>query len=305
MRTRTSPLWILLLVAVLAASALASVQGSFDRTFTVTGPADLEVLTHSGDIIVRSGPAGRVSIRGKINVSNGWFSGNRQADVSELEKNPPIHQSDNNIRIDYVNMQNIAIDYEITAPPDTKLRTHSGSGDQTIEGLTTKVELESGSGDLRLSNLSAGLQAHTGSGNVDGHDISGPITAEAGSGDMQLELKAGGDINIHTGSGNIDVRGMKGGLRAEAGSGDINIAGAQTGDWEVRTGSGDVQIRLPSDAAFDLEAATGSGGVVVDHPVTMTIQGDVRRSHHQVSGKVAGGGPSLRVHTSSGDVHIY
>jgi DUF4097 and DUF4098 domain-containing protein YvlB len=305
MRSRKSGLLIVLSVAVLAASAMASVQGSFERTFTVTGPADLEVLTHSGDITLRSGPAGTVSIRGKINVGNGWFSGNRQADISELEKNPPIHQSDNNIRIDYVNLQNIAIDYEITAPPDTRLRTHSGSGDQTIEGLTTKVELESGSGDLRLSNLSAGFRAHTGSGNMEGRDISGPITAEAGSGDLQLELKGGGDVNVHTGSGNIDLRGVKGALRAEAGSGDISIAGTQTGDWEVRTGSGDVQLRPPTEAAFDLEASTGSGSVVVDHPVEMTIQGDIRSSHHHVSGKVAGGGPSLRVHTSSGDVHIY
>lgn len=305
MRSRTSTLCIVLSVAVLTVSALASVQGSFDRTFTVTGQADLEVLTHSGDITVRSGPAGTISIRGKINIGNGWFSSNRQAEVSELEKNPPLRQSGNNIRIDYVNVQNIAIDYEITAPPDTQLRTHSGSGDQTIEGLTTKVDLESGSGDLRLSNLGAGFRAHTGSGNIGGHDISGPISAEAGSGDLQLELKAGGDVNVHTGSGNVDVRGVKGTLRAEAGSGDINISGTQTGDWDVRTGSGDVQLRLPPDAAFDLEAATGSGSVVVDHPVTMTIQGDIRSSHHHVSGRVAGGGSSLRVHTSSGDVHIY
>jgi DUF4097 and DUF4098 domain-containing protein YvlB len=140
---------------------------------------------------------------------------------------------------------------------------------------------------------------------MEGREISGPITAEAGSGDLQLELKGGGDVDVHTGSGNIDVHGVKGALRAEAGSGDISIAGAQTGDWEIRTGSGDVQLRPPTDAAFDLEASTGSGSVVVDRPVTMTIQGEVRNLHHHVSGKVAGGGPSLRVHTGSGDVHIY
>jgi DUF4097 and DUF4098 domain-containing protein YvlB len=306
MRVRTSTgLWVVLLVTILAASATASVQGSFERTFSVTGPADLEVLTHSGDITVRNGPAGTVSIRGKINVGTGWFSSNRQSEVSELEKNPPIRQSGNNIRIDYVNLQNIAIDYEITVPSDSNLRTHSGSGDQTIEGLNTKVELESGSGDLRLSRLSAGIRAHTGSGNVEGHEISGPITAEAGSGDLQLEVKGSGDVSVHTGSGNIDLHDVNGALHAEAGSGDISVAGVQTGAWEVRTGSGDVQLRLPSEAAFDLEASTGSGSVVVDRPVTMTIQGDVRRLHHHVSGKVAGGGSSLTVHTGSGDVHIY
>ncbi|MBZ5722612.1 MAG: DUF4097 domain-containing protein [Acidobacteriia bacterium] len=305
MRIPTKALLVILLSAALALPAVASVQGSFERTLTVTGPVDLEVLTHSGDITVRSGPAGTVSIRGKIIVGNGWFSGNRQADVSALEKNPPIRQSGNNIRIDYVNVQNIAIDYEITVPADSNLRTHSGSGDQTIEGLNTKVELESGSGDLRLASLSGGFRVHTGSGNVNGRDISGPITAEAGSGDLQLEVKGSGDVSVHTGSGNIDLRDLKGALRAEAGSGDISIAGVQTGGWEVRTGSGDIQLRLPSEAAFDLEASTGSGSLVVDRPITTTIQGNVRRIHHNISGKVAGGGPPLTVHTGSGDVHIY
>ncbi|PYX03555.1 MAG: hypothetical protein DMG85_19575, partial [Acidobacteria bacterium] len=80
----------------------ASVRGSFQRSFQVSGTVDLEVLTHSGDIKVHTGPAGSVSISGKIFVGDQWFSGDRQAQVSELEKNPPIRQTGNSIRIDYV-----------------------------------------------------------------------------------------------------------------------------------------------------------------------------------------------------------
>ncbi|MGB0010893.1 MAG: hypothetical protein WBQ03_04755, partial [Candidatus Sulfotelmatobacter sp.] len=45
-------------------------QGTIDKTFQVSGPVDLEVQTHSGDITVRSGPAGSVSIHGKIFVGD-------------------------------------------------------------------------------------------------------------------------------------------------------------------------------------------------------------------------------------------
>ena len=38
------------------------------------------------------------------------------------------------MRIDYVNMREMSIDYEITAPAETTVRAHSGSGNQTIEG---------------------------------------------------------------------------------------------------------------------------------------------------------------------------
>src|SRR2546430_5181433 len=157
-----------LLVFCCTLPARASVRGSFQRSFQVTGAVDLEVLTHSGDIKVHSGPAGTVSISGKIFVGDQWFSGGRQAEVTALEKNPPIRQTGNSIRIDYVNVRNISIDYDITVPADTRLRTHSGSGDQTIEGLRSNLELESGSGAMRLEDLAGELYMCTGAGNMEG-----------------------------------------------------------------------------------------------------------------------------------------
>ena len=185
-----------LVVALFATASLsaASVQGSFQRTFQVSGPVDLEVLTRSGDITVRSGPAGTVSVNGKIHVGDRWFEGNRQSDVSDLEKNPPVRQSGNSIHIDFVNMRNISIDYDITVPADTAVRARSGSGNQEIDGLRSKLDLESGSGDMRLRDVSGDIHVHTGSGNVEGREVSGPLTAEAGSGDIRVEAKGSGDV---------------------------------------------------------------------------------------------------------------
>jgi len=305
--TRSLPRFAAGLITLLLAASLAagaSVQGSFERTLQVTGPVELEVLTHSGDITVKSGPAGSVVIRGKIHVGDRWFSGNRQGDVSEIEKNPPIRQSGNSVRIDYLNYHDIAVDYEITAPPDTQVHTHSGSGDQRMEGLRGRLDLESGSGDMQLRDISSEIRLHTGSGDVDAHAISGPFTAEAGSGDIRAEENGNGDVRIHTGSGSIELRGVNGSLQAESGSGDMRIDGALKGNWELRTSSGDIDLQLPHEAAFDLDASTGSGSVVVDRPVTMTVQGDLRKAQRYVKGKVGGGGPELTVHTGSGDVEI-
>ncbi len=295
---------VVTLFALFASMASASVQGSFQRTYQVTGPVDLEVLTHSGDIIVRHGPAGTVSVSGKIHVGDAWLMGRRRDDVQALEKNPPIRQSGNSIHIDYVNLRNIAIDYEITVPENTRIQTRTGSGDQTLENLRGTFDLESGSGDMRLHDLNGDLRFHTGSGNVEARNVSGPVMARAGSGDIRIEQNGKADVDVQTGSGNIELRGVQGGLHAEAGSGDITIEGRQSAGWQVRTGSGNVQLRLASDAAFNLEANTNSGSVVVDQPVTMTVQGKVQESRKAVTGTVRGGGPLLAVHTGSGDVHI-
>jgi DUF4097 and DUF4098 domain-containing protein YvlB len=246
-----------------------------------------------------------VTVRGKIHVGDRWFSGGRQPEVSEIEKNPPIQQSGNSIHIDYVNGHDISVDYEITAPADTTVTTHSGSGDQRMVGLRSNLKLESGSGDMRLEDISGEIQVHTGSGNVEAREISGPFSAEAGSGDIRADEKGKGDVRVHTGSGNVELRGVNGTLDAHSGSGDMTIQGANSGRWEVRTSSGNVDLALPSGANFDLDATAGSGSVTVDRPVTMIIQGDLRRAQHEIRGKVSGGGPELLVRTGSGDVRIH
>src|SRR5882757_6800657 len=257
-----------LLTLLLTGASSASVAGTFDRSLTVNGPVDLEVLTHSGDITVRNGPSGTVSIHGVIHVGSSWLTGSHDREVHELQQNPPIHQNANNIRIAYADVRDISVDYEITVPAETTLRSRTGSGDIRAE------------------------------------ELSGPIYGRAGSGDLEFEETGSGDADIETGSGNIHLKGLVGGLRASAGSGDITIDGNPKESWRVHTGSGNVRLRLPSEAAFDVDLATSSGNATINHPVATTVQGKVQEGHKTVTGKVRGGGPLLSVHTGSGDVHV-
>jgi hypothetical protein len=291
-------------VVISSLAGFASVIGTFDRSFEVSGPVDLEVLTRSGDITVRSGSPGSVSVHGKIHSGNSWFLGDRKTDVQALQGNPPIRQNGNSIRIDYVNLRNLSVDYEITVPEDTTVRAHTGSGDQTVEGVRGNVDLESGAGDLRLARLTGDLHFHTGSGNVRGSRISGGVRGKAASGDLEIEEIGSGDIDIRTGSGNITVHGISGGFRAEAGSGDIRGEGTPKNMWSIRTGSGNVTLRVPSDLAFDVDVSTSSGSVTMGHPVTTTVQGRIQESRKSIVGRVRGGGPTISVHTGSGDIHV-
>jgi len=296
---------IALVVFFASAMVFASTpQGTFEKTLTVSGPVDLEVLTHSGDVTVRAGSSGSVFIRGKIYVGNHWLGSNRDADVHEIEQHPPIRQEGNSIHIEYVNMRNISVDYEISVPADTTVRTRSGSGDQTIEGTHGNVDTQTGSGDVKLENLTGEIRLQTGSGNIRARHISGPVRGGTGSGDVEIDETASGDIDLHTGSGNINARGVQGSFHGETGSGDVTAEGTQTGSWEIRTGSGNVHVRLPANAAFDADISTSSGSVDVGEPIEMTVQGRVDDTHKQIHGKVHGGGPLLRVRTGSGDIHI-
>jgi len=288
-----------------AAFAWPSPQGTFDKTLTVTGPVNLEVLTHSGDVRVHAGASGTVQIHGKIFVSNNWFSGGkREGDVHAIEQNPPIRQEGNNIHIDYVDAHNISIDYEITVPVDTAVRTRSGSGDQEIEGTKGNADVQTGSGDVKIAKLSGEIRLQTGSGDVRAREVSGSVKGGTGSGDVEIEESGPGDIDLRTGSGGVTARGIQGSFHGETGSGDITAEGKQTGAWEIHTGSGNVHVGLPSNAGFDADISTSSGSIDVGAPIEMTVQGRVGESHKSIHGKARGGGPLLRVRTGSGDIHI-
>jgi hypothetical protein len=304
-RSAFARLAIALAVLFTGTAALASTpQGTFERTLTVSGPVNLEVLTRSGDVTVRAGSSGSIFIRGKIYVGDHWLMGNRQGDVHEIEQHPPIRQEGNNVHIDYLNIRNISVDYEISVPADTVVRTRSGSGDQIIEGTRGNVDTQTGSGDVKLANLTGEIRLQTGSGNVRARQISGAVKGGTGSGDVEVEEISSGDIDMHTGSGNITARGVQGGFHGETGSGDVTAEGVPTGSWEIHTGSGNVHVSLPANAAFDADISTSSGTIDVGSPVEMTVQGRVDDRHRDIRGKVRGGGPLLRVRTGSGDIHI-
>jgi hypothetical protein len=320
----------LLAVTLLAAGpavwALDSrVAGHFDRTLQVNGAVDLDVETGSGSITVRAGSAGTVQIHATISVNDSWHSrGDKDAEqrVHELETNPPVEQNGNTIRVGHVDnhdlTHNISIRYEITVPAETRLRSQTGSGNQTVEGITGPLDASTGSGDLRVTHIGGEVRARTGSGGIEldsvqgntrastgsgsirALGIGGGLVASTGSGDVKLEQTAAGDVEVETGSGEVELNGIKGAARVNTGSGSIHAQGEPTGEWRLRTGSGDLTVRVPEQTAFDLEAHTSSGHIESSHPIT--VQGTI--SPRDLRGKVRGGGVLLSLQTSSGSIEI-
>jgi len=277
-----------ILVAAVAALAFAALpafasEATFDRTLSVSGRADLSVATGSGNIHITRGSGSQIIIHGRVRSHN--FSGN-DADqrVRELAANPPIEHTGNIIRIGarHENLHNISIDYDIQAPADSFLNASSGSGDVTDDGVGQSAKLNSGSGNIHATGLHGGFTVGTGSGNI------------------YAEQSGDGDVKAETGSGNIELRDLRGALKATTGSGDIKAAGAPTSDWRLETGSGNIEL-WPGSAGFSLDASTGSGSIHSDHE--MSVQGSFDK--HHITGKVGGGGPTVRAQTGSGDVRVH
>ncbi|MGH9583933.1 MAG: DUF4097 family beta strand repeat-containing protein [Bryobacteraceae bacterium] len=308
---------VVVLAACTAIATYAATEGHFDRTLRVNGTVNLDVQTGAGGIEVRQGGSATVEIHGIIRTS-------ADADhrVHYLESHPPIEQNGNTIRIGHIEdrdlTRNISISYDLTVPAETELHSASGSGSENIEGIRgpvdassgsgtitlrnigSEVRVRAGSGDITLNSIHGSAQANTGSGSIQANEIAGGFTGNAGSGGIHLQQTAAGDVNIGTGSGSIEISGAVGAVRAHTGSGNLTAQGRPKGNWNLRTGSGNLEVTFPPQAAYDLVAHAGSGGIHMSQ--TVSVQGTANK--HELHGKVHGGGSVVDLSTGSGSIRI-
>ena len=322
--------WLAALVGVItllgaaAPAWSAAAEGKFERTLQVTGPVELDVTTGSGNITVSPGEPGRVLVRGFIHASRDWLGGGRSPEekVQALEANPPLAQTGNVVRIGYIEdrelRRNVSISYELVVPVETRLKSDTGSGSQTIQGIRGPVKAGTGSGDLRLSDIGGDVDGDTGSGDIELDGIRGNVvadtgsgsiralgiqggfTADTGSGDVILEQTGPGEVKVDTGSGSVEIRGAVGIVWAETGSGNVSAEGKPAGPWKLSTGSGSIRLRVPAGVGFDFHARTGSGEIYTASPIT--VQGALKRD--DLRGQVRGGGVLIELETGSGNIRI-
>jgi DUF4097 and DUF4098 domain-containing protein YvlB len=283
------------------------VEGTFERTLSLTGPLNLEIGTGSGGIEIREGSVNRVEGHARVRVgTRRRGTSGAEAALRQLVTSPPIEQSGNTVRIGRIEdrslQEDISISYELVVPVRSTIAASTGSGGVTIRGVQGDVRATTGSGSLSLAAIQGEVYGRTGSGSIRATQITGPFEGGTGSGSIDVTLLGSGDVSLSTGSGSISASGVRGALRAESGSGGIDVDGEMRGRWELRTGSGSVTVELPAQAAFNLVARAGSGRVNIDHP--LTIQGRIDERMQEVTGTVRGGGPELNIRTGSGGIRI-
>src|SRR5207245_9787032 len=129
-----------------------------------------------------------------------------EAKVRGLEATPHSEQNGNVVRIGLIEdedlRRNVSISYELVVPAETRLRSETGSGSQTIDGIRGPLEASAGSGGLKISNIGAEAHASTGSGGIELDTIQGNVHASTGSGHIGgTRIARGG--NATTGGGKV------------------------------------------------------------------------------------------------------
>ncbi len=189
-----------------------------------------------------------------------------------------------------------------------KVVAETGGGSVDIQSCGQGAIIETGGSSIRVRHCNGSVKASTGGGSLDLADIGGSADIETGGGGIRL-TSAKGHVRAETGSGGVELLGVPS-ATAETGAGGITVKLVNTGgerhDSDLETSVGDVTVYIASDVAVNVRASVDNGSghrVTSDFPdIHIQSEGDWGEKSYSAEGKLNGGGPTLKVHTSSGNI---
>ena len=203
-----------------------SVNGTFSRTYTVSGPVRLELSNASGEVDITAGAAGTVSIHAEVRSSGLGFE-NPQKRLDDIVSDPPVEQRGDTIRVgkDLSRMRNVSISYKIQVPHDTEVDANVASGSEDIRDLRGPVKVRSASGSIKVEKIDRDAQLSTASGTISAENIGGDVQVSSASGNVTI-TNIKGDARVHVVSGVIRISQPGGRVDGSTTSGEVEIQGA-------------------------------------------------------------------------------
>ena len=189
------------------------------------------------------------------------------------------------------------------------INAESGGGSVMVVSGAQGANLQTGGGSIQLEKCSGRVKASTGGGNIDLGDIGGPVEMDTGGGSIRL-ASAKGPVRAETGGGSIELNGVPS-ARAETGAGGIVarfVAGnGDRTDSQLETSAGDITVYLAPDVHLTIRASieVANGHTIRSDFPDIHIRaegGDYGPKTYTAEGNLNGGGPVLKVRTTTGDI---
>jgi hypothetical protein len=189
-----------------------------------------------------------------------------------------------------------------------KINAETGGGSVVVVSCLLGAVLETGGGSIEVQRCSGPLKVTTGGGSIDLGEIAGPAEIETGGGSIRLS-SATGAVRAETGGGSITLNGVPT-ARAETGAGGIVakfVSGAERTDSVLETSAGDITVYLAPNLAMTIRASielANGHRIRTDFSEirVVTEGGEWGPGSATAEGNLNGGGPVLKVRTTTGDI---
>jgi Putative adhesin len=247
-----------------------------------------EYLANVPIIVTKEGNVVTVRSRGK--KPNDWNVGHRETDAK----------------------------YSLRIPKKFEAALRTDGGSMGVSDIAGNLAAQTSGGGMTFARLEGTLDGKTSGGFIETEDCHGPIDIETSGGHIRV-AQGKGTLHAHTSGGRIEVRNFSGDTEVRTSGGDLDlekisgklvgktsggairaaIPGPLVGDIKLETSAGNIDLSVPANAALAIDANTSAGEVVSRLPIQAS---EVQREH--LRGTLNGGGKSVRLETSAGNITI-
>jgi DUF4097 and DUF4098 domain-containing protein YvlB len=274
-----------------SAEFIVNVPRAMDEVKIETDGGNVKASSISGRVDAESGGGSMAldDIGGPINAETGGGS----IEVGKADSDVSVHTGGGSIRVESAK---------------GKVEAESGGGNVTVVSGMQGADLQTGGGSIQVERCNGHVKAETGGGSIDLGEISGPVEISTGGGSIRL-ASASGTVRAETGGGTIELLGVPS-AHAETGAGSIEakfIATGERRDSTLETSAGDITVYLAGNLNITIrasvEVANGHRIKSEFSEIKVSSEGDdYGPKTLTAEGNLNGGGPVLKVQTTTGDI---
>jgi DUF4097 and DUF4098 domain-containing protein YvlB len=252
-------------------------QVRLDLSLRVPKAASLELTTEHGDLLVDG-------LRGDQTLT----SRHGEARVSDVEGLVRVKKSQGSTRVSQVK---------------GSVEVEGRGDDVVVSGVTGNVTVNGDfTGRVQFSDVSQGVRFASSRTNLTVQKLSGNLDMEMGSLDAN---GIDGPIEISTRQKDINLQNFSHSVKISDTNGAIQLraAGPPRQPIEVESKQGEIDLLLPAASSFQIQATSDHGEVQCDFsgPNLKVTQGG---SMPSITGSYGQGGPTIRLSTSYGTIHV-
>jgi hypothetical protein len=315
--------------ALLATTACADVEDKITKSFKVASGDQLVVEVDRGGVEIKTTTDGD-----SVDIEVSRKAGGSQAKADQILKDHVLTttQTDNKVEVRaeyqgpkktgwFGNSVELQVDYVITVPRKFnvdlktagghvavreligKLNANTSGGNLTFEKIEGAVSGNAGGGHIKFAGGKGAANLKTSGGNLNLSDIAGDVIASTSGGHITVSKLVGNSV-LKTSGGNIELSAINGSVEARTSGGHItaSFVAQPEKNCSFDTSGGNITIALTDQVAADVDLHTSGGRVTTDFPVATVVRGEQKQT--ELRGKVNGGGPLIKAHTSGGHVRL-
>ena len=299
--TRSTARLLLIIAASLGTSVALAAHRTYDNRLNAPQGGQLTFDADVGSVTVVGRDSPEVIVHADLDASESFLS---DFHISAERTASGVTISARRSHHDWFgwfnfNFGSTRVRFTVEVPRDYPVHLQTAGGNLEVRDLNASVRGATSGGGIRVQNVTGTIDLHSSGGSIDAQRLEGPSKLSTSGGSIDV-ADSTGDLDLRTSGGSIHIRDDDGRVDAHTSGGSVSAELRANRGVDLSTSGGSITVRLPQDMRATIDAETSGGRVSSDFPVTSTFS--TGSAHLQ--GTIGGGGPTIDLHTSGGDIRL-